>query len=75
MQYCTFEPKGNLLDALPGRRKLAGFLPYDRCARPQTLDRRWLPRRSDASAAIALPARPWKIDHVHDDLRTVCTMV
>src|SRR5262249_9313017 len=27
MQYCTFEPKGNPLDALPGRRKLAGFCP------------------------------------------------
>jgi gamma-glutamyltranspeptidase/glutathione hydrolase len=27
MQYCTFEPKGNALDALPGRRKLAGFCP------------------------------------------------
>jgi gamma-glutamyltranspeptidase/glutathione hydrolase len=27
MAYCTFEPKGNPLDALPGRRKLAGFCP------------------------------------------------
>jgi gamma-glutamyltranspeptidase/glutathione hydrolase len=27
MQYCTFEPKGKPLDALPGRRKLAGFCP------------------------------------------------
>jgi gamma-glutamyltranspeptidase/glutathione hydrolase len=27
MQYCVFEPKGNPLDALPGRRKLAGFCP------------------------------------------------
>ena len=27
MQFCTFEPKGNPLDALPGRRKLAGFCP------------------------------------------------
>jgi gamma-glutamyltranspeptidase/glutathione hydrolase len=27
MQYCTFEPKGNPLDALPGRHKLAGFCP------------------------------------------------
>src|SRR5262249_37590813 len=27
MQYCTFEPKGNPLDALPGGRKLAGFCP------------------------------------------------
>lgn len=27
MQHCTFEPKGNPLDALPGRRKLAGFCP------------------------------------------------
>jgi gamma-glutamyltranspeptidase / glutathione hydrolase len=27
MAYCAFEPKGNLLDALPGRRKLAGFCP------------------------------------------------
>jgi gamma-glutamyltranspeptidase / glutathione hydrolase len=27
MQYCTFEPKGNPLDALPGHRKLAGFSP------------------------------------------------
>ncbi len=27
MQYCTFEPKGNPLDALPGKRKLAGFCP------------------------------------------------
>jgi gamma-glutamyltranspeptidase/glutathione hydrolase len=27
MQYCTFEPKGNPLDAHPGRRKLAGFCP------------------------------------------------
>jgi gamma-glutamyltranspeptidase/glutathione hydrolase len=27
MQYCTFEPKGNPLDAIPGRRKLAGFCP------------------------------------------------
>ncbi len=27
MQYCTFEPKGNPMDALPGRRKLAGFCP------------------------------------------------
>jgi gamma-glutamyltranspeptidase/glutathione hydrolase len=27
MQYCTFEPKGNPLDAVPGRRKLAGFCP------------------------------------------------
>jgi gamma-glutamyltranspeptidase/glutathione hydrolase len=27
MAYCTFEPKGNPMDALPGRRKLAGFCP------------------------------------------------
>ncbi|MBI3822378.1 MAG: gamma-glutamyltransferase [Planctomycetes bacterium] len=27
MQYCTFEPKGNPLDAIAGRRKLAGFCP------------------------------------------------
>jgi gamma-glutamyltranspeptidase/glutathione hydrolase len=27
MAYCTFEPKGNPLDAMPGRRKLAGFCP------------------------------------------------
>jgi gamma-glutamyltranspeptidase/glutathione hydrolase len=27
MAYCVFEPKGNPLDALPGRRKLAGFCP------------------------------------------------
>jgi gamma-glutamyltranspeptidase/glutathione hydrolase len=27
MQFCTFEPKGNPMDALPGRRKLAGFCP------------------------------------------------
>jgi gamma-glutamyltranspeptidase/glutathione hydrolase len=27
MQYCTFEPKGNPLDAVPGHRKLAGFCP------------------------------------------------
>jgi gamma-glutamyltranspeptidase/glutathione hydrolase len=27
MQYCTFEPKGNPLDAIGGRRKLAGFCP------------------------------------------------
>jgi gamma-glutamyltranspeptidase/glutathione hydrolase len=27
MQYCTFEPKGNPLDAVPARRKLAGFCP------------------------------------------------
>src|SRR5262249_2325614 len=27
MQYCTFEPKGNPLDAIPGQRKLAGFCP------------------------------------------------
>jgi gamma-glutamyltranspeptidase/glutathione hydrolase len=27
MAYCAFEPKGNPLDALPGRRKLAGFCP------------------------------------------------
>jgi gamma-glutamyltranspeptidase / glutathione hydrolase len=27
MQYCTFEPKGNPLDAMAGRRKLAGFCP------------------------------------------------
>lgn len=27
MQYCTFEPKGNPMDAIPGRRKLAGFCP------------------------------------------------
>jgi len=27
MQYCTFEPKGNPLDAHAGRRKLAGFCP------------------------------------------------
>jgi gamma-glutamyltranspeptidase/glutathione hydrolase len=27
MQYCTFEPKGNPLDAVAGRRKLAGFCP------------------------------------------------
>jgi gamma-glutamyltranspeptidase/glutathione hydrolase len=27
MAYCTFEPKGNPLDAIPGRRKLAGFCP------------------------------------------------
>jgi gamma-glutamyltranspeptidase/glutathione hydrolase len=27
MQFCTFEPKGNPLDAIPGRRKLAGFCP------------------------------------------------
>jgi gamma-glutamyltranspeptidase/glutathione hydrolase len=27
MQYCTYEPKGNPLDAIPGRRKLAGFCP------------------------------------------------
>ena len=27
MQYCTFEPKGNPLDAIPGLRKLAGFCP------------------------------------------------
>jgi len=26
MQYCTFEPKGNPLDAIPGG-KLAGFCP------------------------------------------------
>jgi gamma-glutamyltranspeptidase/glutathione hydrolase len=27
MQYCTYEPKGNPLDAIAGRRKLAGFCP------------------------------------------------
>jgi gamma-glutamyltranspeptidase/glutathione hydrolase len=27
MAYCTFEPKGNPLDAIGGRRKLAGFCP------------------------------------------------
>jgi gamma-glutamyltranspeptidase/glutathione hydrolase len=27
MQYCTFEPKGNPLDAIAGRRKLAGYCP------------------------------------------------
>jgi gamma-glutamyltranspeptidase len=27
MQYCAFEPKRNPMDALPGRRKLAGFCP------------------------------------------------
>jgi gamma-glutamyltranspeptidase / glutathione hydrolase len=27
MAYCTFEPKGNPMDAIPGRRKLAGFCP------------------------------------------------
>jgi gamma-glutamyltranspeptidase/glutathione hydrolase len=27
MQYCTFEPKGNPMDAIAGRRKLAGFCP------------------------------------------------
>jgi gamma-glutamyltranspeptidase/glutathione hydrolase len=27
MQYCVFEPKGNPLDAIAGRRKLAGFCP------------------------------------------------
>jgi gamma-glutamyltranspeptidase/glutathione hydrolase len=27
MAYCTFEPKGNPLDAIAGRRKLAGFCP------------------------------------------------
>jgi gamma-glutamyltranspeptidase/glutathione hydrolase len=27
MQYCVFEPKGNPLDAMPHRRKLAGFCP------------------------------------------------
>jgi gamma-glutamyltranspeptidase/glutathione hydrolase len=27
MQYCAFEPKGNPLDAIAGRRKLAGFCP------------------------------------------------
>src|SRR5262249_34857702 len=27
MQYCTCEPKGNPMDAVPGRRKLAGFCP------------------------------------------------
>jgi gamma-glutamyltranspeptidase/glutathione hydrolase len=27
MAYCVFEPKGNPLDALPGKRKLAGFCP------------------------------------------------
>jgi gamma-glutamyltranspeptidase/glutathione hydrolase len=27
MQSCTFEPKDNPMDALPGRRKLAGFYP------------------------------------------------
>src|SRR5262249_13042343 len=27
MQYCTFEPKGNPLDAIAERRKLAGFCP------------------------------------------------
>jgi gamma-glutamyltranspeptidase/glutathione hydrolase len=27
MAYCVYEPKGNPLDALPGRRKLAGFCP------------------------------------------------
>jgi gamma-glutamyltranspeptidase/glutathione hydrolase len=27
MQYCTFEPKGNPMDAVAGRRKLAGFCP------------------------------------------------
>jgi gamma-glutamyltranspeptidase/glutathione hydrolase len=27
MQFCTFEPKGNPLDAIAGRRKLAGFCP------------------------------------------------
>lgn len=27
MQYCTYEPKGNPLDAVAGRRKLAGFCP------------------------------------------------
>ncbi len=27
MQYCTLEPKGNPLDAIAGRRKLAGFCP------------------------------------------------
>ncbi len=27
MAYCTYEPRGNPLDAIPGRRKLAGFCP------------------------------------------------
>jgi gamma-glutamyltranspeptidase/glutathione hydrolase len=27
MQYCTFEPKGNPMDAIAGHRKLAGFCP------------------------------------------------
>ena len=27
MAFCTFEPKGNPMDAFPGRRKLAGFCP------------------------------------------------
>src|SRR5262249_50725846 len=27
MQFCTFEPKGNPMDAVAGRRKLAGFCP------------------------------------------------
>jgi len=27
MQYCTFEPKGNPMDAVAGGRKLAGFCP------------------------------------------------
>jgi gamma-glutamyltranspeptidase/glutathione hydrolase len=27
MQFCVFEPKGNPLDAIAGRRKLAGFCP------------------------------------------------
>src|SRR5207247_6362582 len=27
MQYCTFEPRGNPMDAVAGRRKLAGFCP------------------------------------------------
>ena len=27
MAYCTFEPKGNPMDAIAGRRKLAGFCP------------------------------------------------
>jgi len=27
LAYCTFEPKGNPMDAFPGRRKLAGYCP------------------------------------------------
>ncbi len=45
LAYCTFEPKGNPMDAHPGRRKLSSDAPSLGAPRRTAVDRRRHPRR------------------------------